>query len=177
MKYVILLFMFLSVSVYAQLDSLDRIELKNSKILSGKVVKITSQTVEFREAVTNLLYEYQKSEIRDLKLSNGTILSFSDSGEQQGNVTGSMTNTQTNTRNTTPPSSGTTGTNVTSSGNTNTTTTGTTTDNTGGQKTDTNRQGQQQADNTQQQGLSTTALVLLGAAGVIVLLLLGKAIF
>ncbi|MGE5680917.1 MAG: hypothetical protein ACM34K_08570 [Bacillota bacterium] len=192
MKYLLLLFVFLSVSLYAQLDSLDRIELKNNRIQSGKIIKITSDAVQFREAITNVIYEYQKSEIRNLKLSNGTILSFNTSADQ-GNVTGSMQNpqgqnTQGNTQNTgTQTGSGTqtsgtqntgtqpTGTTVTSQGN-NPNTTGTAAGST--TSTNTGSQTNQQTENQQNPGgLSTTALILLGASGVIVLLLLGSAIF
>jgi cobalamin biosynthesis Mg chelatase CobN len=204
--------MIFSLSLMAQVDSLDKIELKNSKIITGQVVKITSNTVEFREALTKLLYEYQKSEIKSLTLSNGTVLSFNTPAEQ-GNVTGSMqnnnatqgTNTQTSGTQNQNPSSSTTqsttapsttsqqpgsGTNVTQGSTTTTQPSGssTTTTNSGTQKTNTDRQSQQtsnqqtsnqQTGNEQQQqhGLSTTALILLGASGMIVLLLLGKAIF
>jgi cobalamin biosynthesis Mg chelatase CobN len=216
MRYLFIFIMIFSFSLMAQVDSLDRIELKNSKIITGQVVKITSNTVEFREALTKLLYEYQKSEIKSLTLSNGTVLSFNTPAEQ-GNVTGSMqnsnnatqgTNTQTSGTQNQNPSSSTTqstaapsttsqqqpgsGTNVTQGGGSTTTTqpsgSSNTTTNSGTQKTNTDRQSQQtsnqqtsnqQTGNEQQQqhGLSTTALILLGASGMIVLLLLGKAIF
>lgn len=142
MKYLILLFIFLSVSVFAQLDSLDRVELNNGRTLSGKVMKVTSGTVEFRETMTNLIYEYQKSEIKNLRLSNGTVLTFSTQSDQ-GNVTGSVQNPN-------PPAQ----TTATSPGT-----------------------APAQQQNESQDGLSTTALLLLGASGVIVLLLLGAAIF
>ncbi|MGE5410713.1 MAG: hypothetical protein ACM3MI_07110 [Clostridiales bacterium] len=206
MRYLFIFIMIFSFSLMAQVDSLDRIELKNSKIITGQVIKITSNAVEFREALTKLLYEYQKSEIKSLTLSNGTVLSFNTPAEQ-GNVTGSMqnnnsqtqgTNTQTsgaqnqnpsspNTQSTSAPSSSqqqtSSGTNVNQGTNTQPSgSSSTTTNSSGAQKTNTdNKQSQQtsnqQTQNEQQHGLSTTALILLGASGMIVLLLLGKAIF
>ncbi|MDP4173552.1 MAG: hypothetical protein Q8933_06260 [Bacteroidota bacterium] len=181
MRYLFIFIMIFSFSLIAQEDSLDKIELKNNKIITGQVVKITSNTVEFREALTKLLYEYQKTEIKSLTLSNGTVLSFNTPAEQ-GNVTGSMQNNNSQTQGTNTQTSGTQNQNPSSSQQQ--TGSSTTTTNSGAQKTNTdNKQSQQtsnqQTGNEQQQqhGLSTTALILLGASGMIVLLLIGKAIF
>ncbi|MGE5354308.1 MAG: hypothetical protein ACM3P0_19635 [Acidobacteriota bacterium] len=103
MKSLLFVFIVLSMTCFAQLDTLDRVELKNSKIYTGKVIKVTSNTVQLREAVTNLLQEINKSEIKDMKLSNGVTVTFDNTApaEQQQNVTGSS-RTETQTQNTPP---------------------------------------------------------------------------
>ncbi|MGE5432247.1 MAG: hypothetical protein ACM3QX_14285, partial [Syntrophomonadaceae bacterium] len=100
MKSLFFVFLVLSVTCFAQLDSLDRVELKDSKVFSGKVIKVTSATVQFRESITNLLHEFNKSEIKDMKLANGVTVTFdnkSTSPDQQ-NITGSA-KTETKTGN------------------------------------------------------------------------------
>lgn len=98
MKSLFFFFIVLSVTCFAQLDTLDRVDLKNNQTYTGKVIKVTSSTVQFRESITNLLHEFNKSEIRDMKLSNGVTVTFDNTApqEQQQNVTGSArTETQT----------------------------------------------------------------------------------
>lgn len=62
----------------AQTERLDKIELGNGKIMLGKVEKIKNTSVEFTEYSSRILYEFKKSEIRYIDLSNGKILTFED---------------------------------------------------------------------------------------------------
>jgi hypothetical protein len=78
MKKLFLLMFLLAAICYSQKDSTDRLELKNDKIITGKVVKIKPATVEFKEFSTDLLYEYEKKEIRYIILSSGKIMIFED---------------------------------------------------------------------------------------------------
>jgi len=102
MKNLFFVFIVLSMTCFAQIDSLDRVELKDNNVFAGKVIKVTSTTVQFREAITNLLREFNKSEIKDIKLSNGVTVSFNtppvtpaDTANRQ-NITGnSKTGTET----------------------------------------------------------------------------------
>ncbi len=81
MKKIIFALFLLPLLVFAQTD-LDRIELKNGKMFDGKVVKVTSRTIEFVDNMTNLPYEFQKAEVKFLRLTNGTILTFEDSSNE-----------------------------------------------------------------------------------------------
>ncbi|HEX2869025.1 MAG TPA: hypothetical protein VHO03_18435 [Ignavibacteriales bacterium] len=93
MKSLFFVFIVLAMTIFAQqLDTLDRVDLKNNKTYTGKVVKVTSNTVQLKESLTNILYEFNKSEIKDLRLSNGVTLTFENTAPQPGqqqNVTGS----------------------------------------------------------------------------------------
>ena len=68
---------------FSQTERLDKIELKDGKIFLGKVEKIKIDAVEFREKETNLLYEFEKSQIRYIALSNGKILTFENKSTPQ----------------------------------------------------------------------------------------------
>ena len=66
----------LSIQSYAQTEGTDKMELKDGTTIIGNVVKIRTDVVEFKEIETGLLYEYDKSEIRYIQLTNGKILTF-----------------------------------------------------------------------------------------------------
>lgn len=105
MKSLFFVFIVLTMTCFAQIDTVDRVDLKNNQTYTGKVVKITSNTVQLKESLTNILYEFNKSEIKDLRLSNGVTLTFENTAPaagQQQNVTGSA-RTETQTQNPPPP--------------------------------------------------------------------------
>jgi hypothetical protein len=83
MKKLLLLFVLISAVCYSQNDSTDKIELKNNKTIEGKVVKIKTSAVEFKESSSDLIYEYEKKEIRYIKLSSGKVLTFEDYTEKK----------------------------------------------------------------------------------------------
>ena len=76
MKKFIICILFLSSFCFAQKDTTDRLELRNEKLYKGKVVVIRARTIDFRESSTDLLYEFEKKDIRYLKLSSGQVLTF-----------------------------------------------------------------------------------------------------
>lgn len=79
MKNLILLFALFSVAFCnAQTEDLDKMELRNGQVLMGKVEKIKSDMVDFKEAETDLVYETLKKDIRLIQLANGKILTFED---------------------------------------------------------------------------------------------------
>jgi hypothetical protein len=79
MKIIIIFFALLVAFIsYAQVEVNDKIELKNGKIYLGKVDKIKTDFVEFKESETGLIYEYSKNDIRYIQLSNGKVLTFDD---------------------------------------------------------------------------------------------------
>jgi hypothetical protein len=70
--------LFIAVTSYAQTDSLDKMELKDGNIIIGKVEKIKTDVVEFKESETGLIYESNKADIRYIQLSSGKVLTFED---------------------------------------------------------------------------------------------------
>jgi len=78
-KLLLLVVMFSFTQLFAQTESLDKLELKDGKIILGKVIKIKTTLVEFKENETSLLYEYEKGEIKYIQLASGKILTFEDS--------------------------------------------------------------------------------------------------
>jgi hypothetical protein len=51
-------------------------ELKDGTVIMGKVEKIKTEVVEFKESETGLIYESNKADIRYIQLANGKILTF-----------------------------------------------------------------------------------------------------
>lgn len=79
MKKLIPIFVFLlTVICYSQNENLDKMELRNGKVFMGKVEKIKTEIVEFRESETDLVYETEKKDIRYIQLVNGKILTFEE---------------------------------------------------------------------------------------------------
>jgi len=79
MKKLITLFvLFIAVICYAQTEDLDKMELRNGQVIMGKVEKIKSDMVDFKESETDLVYETLKKDIRLIQLANGKILTFED---------------------------------------------------------------------------------------------------
>jgi len=68
----------------AQTERMDKIELGSGKIMLGKVEKIKSNSVEFMENHSNVLYEFKKSEIRYIDLANGEFLTFKEFNDTKG---------------------------------------------------------------------------------------------
>ncbi|MGE5399499.1 MAG: hypothetical protein ACM3S2_03790 [Ignavibacteriales bacterium] len=154
MKSMMIALIIMTFTCFAQLDSLDRIELKNSQTYTGKVIKVTSSTVQFRESITNLLHEYNKSEIKDLRLSNGTTITFNTTTEDKQNVTGTTRTEDVNTSK--PPSTG--------------------------QVTDTKQPNKETPPNNaapaeKSSGMNTSLIIVLAAGGLVALILLGALIF
>ena len=92
-KLLVVLFVFSFIQLFAQDDTdvsiendstqvtqsnIDKLELKDGSIIYGKVIKIKTLIVEFKESDTDLLYEYNKNEISYIQLSTGKILTFKD---------------------------------------------------------------------------------------------------
>lgn len=70
--------------VLAQADSLDTIELKSDKVYQGKVTKVTTTSIEFKDAMTNLNYEFEKDEVKYVRLADGTTLTFNERAQLVG---------------------------------------------------------------------------------------------
>lgn len=77
-KSTLLLVLLFAVMSYAQDKVFDKMELKSEKVYLGKVEKIKTDIVEFRESETDLIYEIAKKNIRYIQLANGKILTFED---------------------------------------------------------------------------------------------------
>ena len=79
MKLTIAFFILLfTVIGYAQTEDLDKMELRNGQIMFGKVEKIKSDMVDFKESETGLIYESAKKDIRYIQLASGKILTFEE---------------------------------------------------------------------------------------------------
>ena len=68
---------------FSQTNNLDKIELKNGKILLGKVEIVKVDVVEFIEKETGIKYEFEKSQISYIALANGKILTFENKSATQ----------------------------------------------------------------------------------------------
>ena len=66
-----------SIIIYSQ-EVLDKMELRNGQVIFGKVEKIKSDMVDFKESETDLVYETLKKDIRLIQLANGKILTFEE---------------------------------------------------------------------------------------------------
>jgi hypothetical protein len=77
-KLIPLFILFCVVISYAQTENLDKMELRNGQVIVGKVEKIKTETVEFKESETGLIYESAKKDIRYIQLANGKILTFDE---------------------------------------------------------------------------------------------------
>ena len=62
-------------------------ELRNGQVIIGKVEKIKTEIVEFKESETGLIYESAKKDIRYIQLANGKVLTFEDYQSEQQNET------------------------------------------------------------------------------------------
>lgn len=76
-----------AVICYAQTEDLDKMELKDGKVIMGKVEVIKTDVVDFRESENNLLYETSKKDISYILLSTGKVLTFDVSNETPQNET------------------------------------------------------------------------------------------
>jgi len=72
---------------HAQTEDLDKMELKDGTVIIGKVEKIKTDVVEFKESETALIYESNKADIRYIQLASGKILTFENYQEPTGNET------------------------------------------------------------------------------------------
>ncbi|MBK7377920.1 MAG: hypothetical protein IPJ03_02770 [Ignavibacteriales bacterium] len=79
MKKLIPIFVFfITVVCFSQNENLDKMELRDGKVFMGKVEKIKTEIVEFRESETDLVYETEKKDIRYIQLVGGKILTFEE---------------------------------------------------------------------------------------------------
>ena len=79
MKKLIPLFVLLLVIIcFAQTEVLDKMELRNGQVIMGKVEKIKTDMVDFKESETGLIYETDKKDIRYIQLASGKILTFEE---------------------------------------------------------------------------------------------------
>jgi len=72
-------------SAFAQTDTtakVDKVFLRDGTSHEGKVKMVRTDIVEFVENETDLNYEFKKSDIKIILLSNGKTLSFPDSQER-----------------------------------------------------------------------------------------------
>ena len=76
--FIVSTFSLLTVAQQQTTEKYDKLELTNGTIYLGTVEKVRTDIIEFREQETNLLYEFEKSQIRYIALSNGKILTFED---------------------------------------------------------------------------------------------------
>jgi len=88
MKKLIPLFvLLLAVLCNAQTEDLDKMELRNGQVIMGKVEKIKTDMVDFKESETGLIYETAKKDIRYIQLASGKVLTFEDYQSEQQNKT------------------------------------------------------------------------------------------
>jgi hypothetical protein len=81
---VLLLLTFPSVC-FAQADSADTIELLNKRVMSGVVLSIKTGSIGFKDARTDSLFEFQKKEIKEVRLHDGKVLTFEGFDEADKN--------------------------------------------------------------------------------------------
>jgi Outer membrane protein beta-barrel domain len=75
-KVLILFYLILTTLVFSQSDTLDTILLDNGDVLKGKLLRIKPEAIEFFESSTFITYEFEKSKIDSVILSDGKILNF-----------------------------------------------------------------------------------------------------
>lgn len=81
---------------YAQTEDLDKMELRDGQVIMGKVEKIKTEVVDFKESETGLIYETAKKDIRYIQLTSGKILTFEEEYQvAQQNETQTPEQTQT----------------------------------------------------------------------------------
>ena len=76
-KHIVPFIILLTALALCQTDTLDIIVLSNSDILKGKVLRIRTESIEFIESSTSIIYEYEKKVINSIVFSNGKIINFS----------------------------------------------------------------------------------------------------
>jgi hypothetical protein len=77
-KLIYFLFLLSAIASFAQTENQDKMELRNGQIIMGKVEKVKTDMVDFKEAETDLIYETLKKDIRLIQLANGKILTFEE---------------------------------------------------------------------------------------------------
>lgn len=79
MKFLTIFFvLFFAVLCSAQDQALDKMELRNGQVIMGKVEKIKTDAVEFKESETGLIYESAKKDINYILLANGKVLTYAE---------------------------------------------------------------------------------------------------
>ena len=63
-------------------SNMDKLKLTNGNFVFGKVLKVKTTLIEFKDAETGLLFEYEKNKIKYVVLSNGKILTFKNTQEK-----------------------------------------------------------------------------------------------
>jgi len=76
-KIIPIFFLLFTIIIYSQ-EVLDKMELRNGQVILGKVEKIKTDMVDFKETETDLIYETMKKDIRLIQLANGKILTFEE---------------------------------------------------------------------------------------------------
>ncbi|MFZ1279982.1 MAG: hypothetical protein WAR59_04040 [Ignavibacteriaceae bacterium] len=79
---VIIVVLFLTYNLYCQEQMQDKIVLTNGKTIVGKIEKIETDFVEFKERKSGLILEKLKVEIRYIQLSSGNFLTFDERGNE-----------------------------------------------------------------------------------------------
>lgn len=80
---VIIVVLFLSYNLYCQQQTQDKIVLKNGKTMLGKIEKIKTDVVEFKESESELIFEKLKVEISYIQLSSGNFITFDEKGNEK----------------------------------------------------------------------------------------------
>ncbi len=78
-KYIILFLALLTTISYSQSDTLDTVILYNDDMLKGKILRIKTESIEFIELSTSIIYEYENKKIKSIVLSNGKIINLNKS--------------------------------------------------------------------------------------------------
>jgi hypothetical protein len=79
---VLILVLFFSFNLYCQERTNDKIVLNNGSIMFGKIEKIKTDAVEFKESASGLTFEKLKVEIRYIQLTNGNFITFGKGGNE-----------------------------------------------------------------------------------------------
>ena len=79
---VLIIVLFLSYNLYCQERTNDKIVLNSGSIMFGKIEKIKTDAVEFKESASGLTFEKLKVEIRYIQLTNGNFITFGKEGNE-----------------------------------------------------------------------------------------------
>ena len=83
MRKLFLLLIILSSFCFAQQDKTDLLVLKTDAKYYGKVITVKSNSVDFKEISKDSLFEFRKSDILYIKLTNGREFRFEDQTMQK----------------------------------------------------------------------------------------------
>ena len=79
---VVIIVLLLSYNLYCQERTNDKVVVNNGSIMFGKIEKIKTDAVEFKESASGLTFEKLKVEIRYIQLTNGNFITFGKGGNE-----------------------------------------------------------------------------------------------